>query len=49
MNLEISVSDIEKYTVEKVPVVFKWEAGKEVKTDTKMQMKQYHIKDLRWI
>ena len=34
MNLENSVSDLEKCTIEKVAVVFKWEAGKDVKTDT---------------
>ena len=49
MNLENSVSDTEKCTVEKVAVVFKWEAGKYVKTDTNTQMKQYPIQDLRWI
>ena len=49
MNLENSVSDIETCTVEKVSVVFKWEAGKDVKTDTNTQMKQYPIQDLRWI
>ena len=49
MNLEYSVSDIEKCTVEKVAVVFKGEAGKDIKTDTIMQMKQYPVQDLRWI
>jgi hypothetical protein len=49
MNLENFVSDIEKCAVEKFAVVFKWEAGKAVKTDTNMQMKQYPIQDLRWI
>ena len=49
MNLENSVSDIEKCTVDKVAFVFKWEAGKDVKTDTTTQMKQYSIQDLRWI
>ena len=39
MNLENSISDIEKCTVEKVAVIFKWEAGKDVKTDTNSQMK----------
>ena len=43
MNLENSVSDIKKCTVEKVAVIFKWEAGKvfakDVKTDTNTQMK----------
>ena len=49
MNVENSVSDIEKCTVEKLAVVFKWEAGKDVKTDNTMQMKQYPIQDIRWI
>ena len=48
MNLENSVSDIETCTLEKVAVAFKWEPGKDVKTDTNMQMKKYPIQDLRW-
>ena len=35
MNLEYFVSDIEKCTVEKVAVVFKGEAGKDVNTDSR--------------
>ena len=49
MNLEYSVSDIEKCTVEKVAVIFKGEAGKDVKTDTNTQMEQYPVQELRWI
>ena len=49
MNLENSVSDIEKCYVKKVVVFFKWKIGKDVKTDTNTQMKQYPIQDLRWI
>ena len=49
MNLENSVSDIETCTVEKVAVAFKWEPGKDVKTDTNTQMKKYPIQDLRLI
>ena len=49
MNLGKSVSDIEKFTVKKIAVVFKCEAGKDVKTDTNTQMKQYPIQYLRWI
>jgi hypothetical protein len=49
MNLENSVSGTDKCTVEKVAVIFKGEAGKDVKTDTYTQMKQYPIQDLRWI
>ena len=48
-NIEDSVSDIEKCTVEKVAVVAKGEAGKDFKTDTNTQMKQYPNLDLRWI
>ena len=48
-NLEYSVSDIETFTVEKVAVVAKGEAGKDFKTDTNSQMNQYPILDLRSI
>ena len=48
-NLEYSVSDLEKCTVEKVAVAAKEEAGKHFKTVTNKQMKQYPILDLRWI
>ena len=47
--IEGSVSDIEKWTVEKVAVVAKGEAGKDFKTDTNTQMKQYPNLDLRWV
>ena len=43
MNIENSVSDRKVYC-RKVFVVFKWEAGKDAKTDTNTQMKH-----LRWI
>ena len=48
-NLEDSVSDIEKFTVEKGAVVAKGEAGIDFKTDTNTQMNQYPNLDLRWI
>ena len=48
-TLEDSVSYIEKCTVEKVAVLAKGEAGKDFKTDTNTQMKQYPNLDLRWI
>ena len=47
-NLEDSVFDIEKCTVEKVAVA-KGEAGKDFKTDTNTHMKQCPNMDLRWI
>ena len=47
-NLEDSVFDIEKCTVEKVAVA-KGEAGKDFKTDTNTHMKQCPKMDLRWI
>ena len=48
-NLEYSVSDREKFFVEKVAVIVKGEAGKDFKTDSNTQMKQYPILDLRLI
>ena len=48
-NIEGSVSDIEKCTFEKVAVVAKGEAGKDFKTDTNTQIKQYPNLDLRCI
>ena len=43
------MSDIEKCTVEKVAVVAKGEAGKDFKTGTNTQMKQYPNLDIRWV
>ena len=47
-NLEDSVFDLEKCTVEKVAVA-KGEADKNFKTDTTTHMKQCPNMDLRWI
>ena len=45
-NLEDSVSDIERWIFDKVA---KGKVGKDFKTDTNLQMKQYPNLDLRWI